>query len=91
MRMRRTSPSSVLFSSYNLLNLIEGSGPHYDAIVAVIRSLDTDVLAVQELLASDPAGAGSLLRTLAADVGMRCEVPVPVRRWPSADTDITWA
>jgi endonuclease/exonuclease/phosphatase family metal-dependent hydrolase len=75
MRMRRTSPSSVLFSSYNLLNLIEGSGPHYDAIVAVIRSLDTDVLAVQELLASDPAGAGSLLRTLAADVGMRCEVP----------------
>jgi endonuclease/exonuclease/phosphatase family metal-dependent hydrolase len=75
MSMRRTSPSSVLFSTYNLLNLAESSGQHYEAVVAVIRSLDTDVLAVQEVLAPDPAGAAVLLRTLAADAGLRCEVP----------------
>jgi len=75
MGMRRSTPASVLFSTYNLLNLSAGSGPHYESIVAVIRSLDCDVLAVQEVLAPDPEAAGDLLRRLAADVGMRCEVP----------------
>jgi len=75
MSIRRTSPSSVLFSTYNLLNLAESSGPHYEAVIEVIRSLDTDVLAVQEVLAPDPPDAAALLRQLAADAGLRCEVP----------------
>jgi endonuclease/exonuclease/phosphatase family metal-dependent hydrolase len=75
--MRRTSPSSVLFSTYNLLNLIPGESPHYAAIVAVIRSLGTDVLAVQEILAPDPQTAAFRLRQLADDAGMRCAVPGP--------------
>jgi endonuclease/exonuclease/phosphatase family metal-dependent hydrolase len=73
--MRRTSPSSVLFSTYNLLNLIPDESPHYAAIVAVIRSLGTDVLAVQEVLARDPETAALRLRRLARDAGMQCTVP----------------
>jgi endonuclease/exonuclease/phosphatase family metal-dependent hydrolase len=75
--MRRTSPSSVLFSTYNLLNLIPDQSPHYAAVVAVIRSLDTDVLAVQEILAPDPETAAFRLRRLAQDAGLRCAVPGP--------------
>jgi len=75
--MRRTSPSSVLFSTYNLLDLVPGESPHYDAIVAVIGSLGTDVLAVQEILAPDPGSAASRFRRLADDTGMRCTVPGP--------------
>ena len=41
----------------------------------MISSLDTDVLAVQEVLAPDAETAASRLRTLAADVGMCCDVP----------------
>ena len=41
---------------------------------ASIRALDADVLAVQEILAPDAATAAERLRTLADDVGMRCEV-----------------
>jgi endonuclease/exonuclease/phosphatase family metal-dependent hydrolase len=76
MGMRRSTPASVLFSTYNLLNLTEGSGPRYDSLVAVIQSLDCDVLAVQEVLAPDPEAAADLLRQLAADIGMQCEVPL---------------
>ena len=68
--MRRTSPSSVLFSTYNLLNLIPDDSSHYAGNVAVIRSLGTDVLAVQEILAPDLPTAASRLRQLAADAGM---------------------
>jgi len=69
----------VRFTTYNLLNLF-AAGPaearqHYDVIVAVIRALDTDVLAVQEILAPDAATAAERLRGLADDAGMRCEVP----------------
>lgn len=74
--MRRTSPSSVLFSTYNLLNLIPDDSSHYAGIVAVIRSLGADVLAVQEILAPDLPTAASRLRQLAADTGMHCDVPV---------------
>jgi endonuclease/exonuclease/phosphatase family metal-dependent hydrolase len=67
----------TLFSSYNLLNLFgdESAGAHYQAVVEVIRDLDTDVLAVQEILAPDGPTAARRLRRLAGDVGLRCEVP----------------
>ena len=74
-----TGPDSVRFTTYNLLNLFAAdtaeARQHYEAIVAVIRALDTDVLAVQEILAPDAATAAERLRGLAHDAGMRCEVP----------------
>ena len=77
--MQRTSPTSVLFTSYNLLNLFAGDSAearqHYEMITGVIRALDTDVLAVQEILASDADTAAQRLRQLADDAGMHCEVP----------------
>lgn len=77
--MRRTSSRSVLFSSYNVLNLFSGDSPearrHYSAVTEVIRGLDADVLAVQEILAPDGRTAAHRLRQLAGEVGMRCEVP----------------
>ena len=74
-----TGPGTVRFATYNLLNLFaadtaEARG-HYEAIVAVIRALDADVLAVQEILAPDAAAAAERLRGLADDAGLRCEVP----------------
>ncbi len=79
--MQRTSPSSVLFTSYNLLDLFADDSPearhHYETITGVIRSLDTDVLAVQEILAADGQAAAQGLRQLADDTGMHCEVPSP--------------
>jgi endonuclease/exonuclease/phosphatase family metal-dependent hydrolase len=75
--MRRTSPSSVLFSTYNLLNLIPDESAHYAAIVTVIGSLDADIVAVQEILAPDPPTAAARLRQLARDTGMQCAVPGP--------------
>jgi endonuclease/exonuclease/phosphatase family metal-dependent hydrolase len=74
-----TGPDSLRFSTYNLLNLFAAdtaeARQHYEAIVAVIRALDTDVLAVQEILAPDATTAAVRLRGLADDAGMRCEVP----------------
>jgi len=79
--VQRTSPDSVLFTSYNLLDLFAGDSAaareHYEAITAVIRSLGTDVLAVQEILAPDGDMAAQRLRRLADDMGLRCEVPGP--------------
>jgi endonuclease/exonuclease/phosphatase family metal-dependent hydrolase len=74
-------PGLVRFGTYNLLDLF-GTGTaeaaqHYEAVAAVIRALDADVLAVQEILAPDAATAAGRLRQLAADVGLRCEVPGP--------------
>ena len=77
----RTSPGSVLFSSYNLLNLFAGDAAedrgHYEAVTGVIRALGTDVLAVQEILAPDGDTAAQRLRRLADDAGLHCEVPGP--------------
>ena len=79
--MQRTSPGSVFFTSYNLLDLFADDSPaarqHYEAVVSVIRSLDPDVLAVQEILAPDGDTAARRLRQLADDAGLRCEVPDP--------------
>jgi endonuclease/exonuclease/phosphatase family metal-dependent hydrolase len=71
----------VFFTSYNLLDLFADDSPaarqHYEAVVSVIRSLDPDVLAVQEILAPDGDTAARRLRQLADDAGLRCEVPDP--------------
>src|SRR5580704_5065496 len=69
----------VRFTTYNLLNLFASDTAedrqHYETITGVIRALDADVLAVQEILAPDAATAAGRLRGLAEDAGMRCEVP----------------
>ncbi len=77
----RTSPDSVLFSTYNVLNLFADDSPagreHYRVIVEVIRGLGADVLAVQEIRGPDGRSARAGLRRLAEDTGMRCRVPGP--------------
>jgi hypothetical protein len=74
----RTSPDSVLFTTYNVLDLFLSEGPagvaHYEQVVAAIRELNTDVLAVQEIRGRDAEVVGARLRRLAGDVGMRCLV-----------------
>lgn len=75
------APGQVLFTSYNLLDLGAGdpaaAEEHYQAIVASVRALGTDVLAVQELRGRGHDQAGRLLQRLAADTGLRCLVPRP--------------
>jgi endonuclease/exonuclease/phosphatase family metal-dependent hydrolase len=77
----RTSPDSVLFTTYNLLNLFqddsEAGRAHYRLVTESIRALGTDVLAVQEIRAPDQPTAQARLRRLADDVGLRCAVPQP--------------
>ena len=79
MSVPRTSPGSVRFSSYNMLDLFAddsaGAREHYEMVVAVIRSLDADVLAVQEILAPDGPAAARRLAQLAGDTGLHSEVP----------------
>lgn len=79
MAVPRTSPGSILFTTYNMLNLFAGGSQaaqqHYEAVVEVIRSAGTDVLAVQEIVAPDGQAAADRLRRLAADTGLHCEVP----------------
>jgi len=74
-------PGSVRFGTYNVLDLYAADSAedlrHYELVAAVIRSLDADVLAVQEILAPDVETAARRLRQLADDVGLRCEVPGP--------------
>ena len=76
-----TGSGAVRFTTYNLLNLFAAdtaeARQHYEAIVTVVRALDADVLAVQEILAPDAAAAAERLRGLADDAGMRCDVPGP--------------
>ena len=75
----RTSTDSVLFSTYNMLDLFaDGSAAgreHYRLAVASARALDTDVLAVQEVRAEDQKTAQARLRELADDLGLSCAVP----------------
>jgi endonuclease/exonuclease/phosphatase family metal-dependent hydrolase len=71
-----TTPELVRFSTYNTLDLFagdpDGAAEHYRQVVAVVRSLDPDVLAVQEIRAPDGPAAREHLRQLAADTGLRC-------------------
>lgn len=77
----RASPQSVLFTTYNVLDLfadISASGRgHYDAIVESIRALDTDVLAIQEIRAPSGTVARQRLLQLGEDLEMDCQVPAP--------------
>ena len=86
-----TRPGTVRFATYNLLNLFAADTAearrHYETIVAVIRALDTDVLAVQEILAPDAATAAERLRRLADDAGLRCEVPASLDSLGPAGTE----
>jgi endonuclease/exonuclease/phosphatase family protein len=72
---------TVRFGTYNLLDLFAADTPehqrHYETVAGVIRELDADVLAVQEILAPDAETAARRLRQLAGDTGMNCEVPGP--------------
>jgi hypothetical protein len=73
--------ASLRFSTYNMLDLFDARGSagraHYKLITEVIRGLEADVLAVQEVRAGQPETARARLRRLAADVGMQCVVPDP--------------
>ena len=78
MSLPRTIPDSVLFTTYNVLDLFlsdsaEGA-EHYQQVVKSIRELSCDVLAVQEIRGSDGQVVAGRLRQLADDVGMRCLV-----------------
>ena len=72
---------TVRFTTYNLLDLFGADTAehqrHYETVTEVIRELDADVLAVQEILAPDAGTAARRLRQLADDTGMNCEVPAP--------------
>jgi len=77
----RSPPGSVLFTTYNLLDLgADGSAAgaeHYATVAESIRALRTDVLAVQEICAPGLPAARELLLRLADDTGLRCLVPSP--------------
>jgi hypothetical protein len=65
------APGTVRFGTYNLFGL---DAPLYSHAVAVIRELDPDVLAVQEVPGASPADAAAVLRRLGMDTGLRCVV-----------------
>jgi aspartate-semialdehyde dehydrogenase len=67
------APGDVRFATYNAFNLRAPDSAHYGQIVAVVRELNPDVLAVQEVLGG-PEDAAGLLRRLAADTGLHCVV-----------------
>ena len=81
MGLPRTSTDSVLFSTYNVLNLFEDDSPagqeHYRLVVESIRGLGADALAIQEVRGPDGKSARQRFRQLADDLGMRCTVPGP--------------
>lgn len=79
MALSRTSTGSVLFSTYNMLDLFADDSAagreHYRLAVESARALDADVLAVQEVRAKDRKTAHARLRELADDVGLSAVVP----------------
>ncbi|MGA3152667.1 MAG: endonuclease/exonuclease/phosphatase family protein [Streptosporangiaceae bacterium] len=72
------SPDSVLFTTYNVLDLFLSDEPgavrRYERAVESIRGIDPDVLAVQEIRGSYKPKVEGRLRQLAADVGLQCLV-----------------
>jgi endonuclease/exonuclease/phosphatase family metal-dependent hydrolase len=75
----RSAADPVLFGTYNVLDLFDADTEveqdRYRRVCEVIRGLDPDVLAVQEIRARQTENARTRLRQLAADVGMACVVP----------------
>ncbi len=78
MSVPRTSPDSVLFSTYNTLDLfVDDSAAgreHYRQVVELARALDPDVLAVQEIRAQEQKTAYARMTQLADDIGLNCTV-----------------
>lgn len=76
-----STPGSVLFTTYNVLDLgaddSAAGAEHYKTVVESIQALHTDVLAVQEIRGPDVPAARQLLLRLADDTGLRCLVPRP--------------
>ncbi len=76
---QRRLPGSVLVASYNMLYLFEDDSPsgqeHYRQVLEIIRAVDADILAVQEIRAPTASAAADRLRQLAADAGRSCLVP----------------
>jgi endonuclease/exonuclease/phosphatase family metal-dependent hydrolase len=66
----------IRFATYNLLDLFATDSrderDRYARVVEVIRSLDVEVLAVQEIVAADVDTAGAGLMRLADDCGLSC-------------------
>ncbi len=79
MGVTRTSAGSVLFATYNMLDLFADDSAagreHYRLAVESARALDADVIAVQEVRAGDQKIAQARMRELADDVGLSCLVP----------------
>lgn len=86
--IQRTSSTSVVFGSYNMLNLYADPSeePRWRRVYDVIKSMDADVLAVQELIADNPkpddpdaddkvTAAGKRLHELAEATGLQCTLP----------------
>ena len=77
----RASPQSVLFTTYNVLDLFADVTPsgraHYAEVVETIRALDTDILAIQEIRAPSGTVARQRLLQLGDDLEMDCQVPGP--------------
>jgi endonuclease/exonuclease/phosphatase family metal-dependent hydrolase len=79
MGLPRTAPGSVLFASYNTLDLFLSGDPagreHYQLVLEVIRDLQPDVLAVQEIRGAEAGAVQARMQRLAADTGLRCLIP----------------
>ena len=75
MAVPRTRSGSVRFTTYNVLDLGAGDSSadreHYGLVVASIRALDPDVLAIQEIRGADGQSARRLMRRLSDDTGLR--------------------
>jgi endonuclease/exonuclease/phosphatase family metal-dependent hydrolase len=75
----RTTSDSVLFTTYNVLDLFADTSTrgraHYAEIVEAIRALGTDVIALQEIRAPNEAVARQRLLQLGDDLEMDCQVP----------------
>ncbi len=79
MGVPRTAAGSVLFATYNMLDLFADDSAagleHYRLAVESARALDADILAVQEVRGGDQKTAQARLRQLADDLGLSCQVP----------------
>jgi endonuclease/exonuclease/phosphatase family metal-dependent hydrolase len=75
----RSSPDSVLFTTYNVLDLFADPSAdgraHYEQVVEAIRGIGTDILAIQEIRAPNSTAARQRLLQLGDDLEMDCQVP----------------
>lgn len=76
MGLPRSAPESVLFTSYNVLDLFlsedQEAVRRYEQVVESIRGIGPDILAVQEIRGSQKPAVQRRLRRLADDTGLQC-------------------